>query len=78
MSSASSLTCPGFSCKYHVPKVLLRSWGFMPAFFMELCLTHLYRRRRKVFSVTLAPFSLRKRWGGGDSPAGSSSSRTPR
>jgi hypothetical protein len=33
ISSASSLTCPGFSCRYQVPNVRLRSWGFMSTFF---------------------------------------------
>ena len=40
ISSASSLTCPGFSCRYQVPNVRLRSWGFMSAFLMPLLRTH--------------------------------------
>src|SRR5215218_4020585 len=62
ISSASSLTCPGLACKNHVPNVRLRSWGFTSCFLMPLFLTHEYRRRLRVFSVTRSPFSLRKRW----------------
>jgi hypothetical protein len=32
MSSASFLTCPGFSGRYQVPNVLLRSWGSRSVF----------------------------------------------
>jgi hypothetical protein len=66
ISSVSSLTCPGLACKNHVPKVRLRSWGFISAFLMLLFLTQPYRRRLKVFSVTRSPFSFKKRWGEGD------------
>ncbi len=40
ISSASSINCPGFSCRYQVPNVRLRSWGFTSAFLMRLSLTH--------------------------------------
>ena len=40
MSSASSISWPGFYCRYQVPNVHLRSWGFKSAFFRRLSLTH--------------------------------------
>jgi hypothetical protein len=63
ISSASSINWPGFSRRYQVPNVRLRSWGFMSTFFRRLSLTHPHRRRRRVPSVMREPFSVMKRRG---------------